>query len=95
MHAAVVRIEARVPESRSLKAKRKVLRPLVARLEAMKVAVSEIDQQDAWQAITLGVAVVAPDARHLGTVLESVKRAAYEDPRLEVVSISVSHMEES
>lgn len=93
MQAAAVRIELRVPESRSLKAKRAALRPLLAKLEAMNVGVSEVGAQDAWQKAVIGVAVVAPRLRRLDEIVESVKRVLYADPRLEVVSVTVSHLE--
>ncbi|HLE38748.1 MAG TPA: DUF503 domain-containing protein [Acidimicrobiia bacterium] len=93
LHAAALRIELHINESQSLKAKRAVLRPLISRLEKMRVAVSEVDHQDAWQFATIGVAVVAPQRRRLDEMIESVKRALYADPRLEVVEVSVSHLE--
>lgn len=71
-----------------------MLRPLVARLEQLRVSVSEIDHQDAWQLATIGVAAVAPQAGRLDQIIETVKRVANSDPRLEVVAIEVSHLEE-
>ena len=93
LHAAAIAVEARIPESRSLKAKRAVLRRVLARLESMRVAVSEVDHQNSWQRTTLGVAVVAPEAARLTQIVESVKRALYEDPRFEVLDVSISHLE--
>ena len=92
MHVSLLRIEMRVPESQSLKAKRAVLRPLIARLESMRVAVSEVAGQDSWQSVTLGVAIVAPQPGRVDELLASVKRALHEDPRIEVVEIAVEHV---
>ncbi len=93
MHVSLLRVELRIPESQSLKAKRSVLKRLVARLEAMKVAVSEVANQDKWQAATLGIAVVAPQPGRVDEVAASVERALYDDPRVEVVAIHREHAE--
>ena len=93
MHAAALRIELRIPDTMSLKAKRSVLRPVIARLKKLDVAVSEVAHQDTWQRSALGVAAVAPQAHHLDTVIASVKRAVLEDPTIEVVSFEISHLE--
>jgi len=93
MHAAALRIELHFPEPQSLKGKRAVLRPLVARLEKLGVAVSEVDHQNTWQRSALGVAVVAPQAHRLDEIIESVKRVVLGDPRVEVVAIEASHLE--
>jgi uncharacterized protein len=93
MHVAAVRIELRIPGPRSLKGKRAVLRPVVARLRRLEVAVSEVDHQDAWQRAAIGVAVVAPQASRLEEVIGAVKRAVNGDPTIEVISIGVSHLE--
>jgi hypothetical protein len=93
MHAAALRIELHLPEPQSLKAKRAVLRSLVARLEKLGVAVSEVDHQNTWQRSALGVAAVAPQAHRLDEIIESVKRGVLGDPRVEVVAIETSHLE--
>jgi uncharacterized protein YlxP (DUF503 family) len=93
MHVALLRIEMRVPESRSLKAKRKVLRPIVARLESMRLAVSEVDNQDKWQAATLGVAVVAPSPSRIEELVANVKRVLHGEPRIDVIEIASEYVE--
>lgn len=93
MHAAALRIELRIPDTQSLKSKRAVLRPVIARLKKMDVAVSEVDHQNTWQRSALGVAVVAPQQSHLDEVVGSVKRAVLDDPTVEVVSIDLSYLE--
>lgn len=93
MHAAALRIELRIPGPRSLKGKRAVLRPVVARLRRLDVAVSEVDHQNAWQRTALGVALVTPQASHLEEVIGAVKRTVLDDPTIEVISIGVTHLE--
>ena len=94
LHAAALTIRLHINESQSLKAKRAVLRPLLARLEKLHLSVAEVGNQDSWQVATIAVAVVAADAGRLTEVVETVKRVARSDPRMEVTSIDVSHLEE-
>ena len=57
-------IEVQVPECRSLKAKRKVVQSLTARLrQRFNASVAEVDFQDKWQRCRIGVSVVSNDAR--------------------------------
>jgi uncharacterized protein YlxP (DUF503 family) len=62
-----------MPESASLKDKRQVVRSVAQRIRnKYQVAVAEVDDQDAWQIATLGVACVANTARHCEEVLQEV-----------------------
>lgn len=94
MHAAALRIELRLRDVRSLKAKRSVLRPLLEGLKrTASLSVAEVGRHDSWQRASVGVAVVAPDAAQLEYLLESVRR--YLDDRLEVevLEMSVDYLE--
>jgi uncharacterized protein len=95
MHAAAIRIEIRLFDVHSLKAKRAIMRPVIRRLRAMELSVSEVDHQDTWQRATLGVAVVAPQASRLDEVVATVQRTLLEDPTIEVIEMDVTHMEVS
>ena len=75
MHAAAVSFDLHIPQSRSLKAKRAAVRPVVDGLRhRFKVSVAEVDHQDQWQRTTIGVAVVSSSDSHLREVLDSVER---------------------
>jgi len=93
MHAAALRIELRLSEVRSLKTKRAILRPVIRRLRAMELSVSEVADQDSWQRATLGVAVVAPQAGRLDEVIAVVQRSLLDDPTIEVIEMDVTHLE--
>jgi uncharacterized protein YlxP (DUF503 family) len=95
MFAAAIRIEIRLAEIHSLKGKRAILRPVIRRLRAMELSVSEVDHQDTWQRATLGVAVVAPQAGRLDEVVATVQRSLLDDPTIEVIEMDVTHMEVS
>lgn len=55
----------------SLKAKRRILKSILARLQReYKLAAAEVDAQDVWQTAVIGLAVVGNDRGHLHSVLQ-------------------------
>ena len=95
MYAAALRLEIRIPNVRSLKEKRHVVKGLCALLaDAFPVAVSEVGFQDQWQRATLGVALVAAQAAHLERLIHSVPRLLREHPDIELLEVGVSYLEE-
>ncbi len=73
MSVGLLTLEIHLPYSHSLKEKRAVLRKLRDRIRArFNVAVAELDQQDAWQHATLGVASVSNSRPLLESVLSAV-----------------------
>ncbi|HUF53402.1 MAG TPA: DUF503 domain-containing protein [Dehalococcoidia bacterium] len=73
MLVGVLRVRLRVPESQSLKAKRQVVKSLVARLQnRFHLSAAEVGDLDSWQLATIGVACVSNDERHASEVLSSV-----------------------
>ncbi|MFB3819575.1 MAG: DUF503 domain-containing protein [Candidatus Methylomirabilales bacterium] len=67
------KIELRIPDSGSLKAKRRVVKSLKDRVQArFSVAIAEVDRLDDWQRATLGVACVSNDARLVDATLTKV-----------------------
>ena len=94
MHAAAVRFELFVPESRSLKAKRAVLRPIVDGLRhRMKISVAEVDHQDTWQRAAIAVAVVAESDGHLRDILATVERHVANAPDIELLDVETAWLE--
>ncbi len=83
-----------VPESRSLKAKRAAVRPIVDGLRhRFKVSVAEVDHQDQWQRATIGVAVVSSSDGHLREVLDSVERFVAAAPSVELLDTETTYLE--
>lgn len=73
MAIGLCRIWLRLPENHSLKGKRQVLKSLSARLHnKFNVSVAEVDDQDRWQMVSLGVSCVANSDRHAHEVLTAV-----------------------
>ena len=66
-------VELRLPGNQSLKGKRQVVKSLIARLHnRYNVAAAEVDQNDRWQAASIGVACVSKSAPHAREILENV-----------------------
>jgi uncharacterized protein len=94
VHAAAVRFELFVPESRSLKAKRAVLRPIIDGLRhRMKISVAEVDHQDTWQRAAIAVAVVAESDGHLREILATVERHVANAPDIELLDVETAWLE--
>lgn len=94
MHAAAVRFDLHVPESRSLKEKRAALRPIVDGLRhRFRVSVAEVDHHDQWQRAGVAVAVVAESHRHLCEVLDAVERFIAGAADVELLDIERAYLE--
>jgi uncharacterized protein YlxP (DUF503 family) len=88
--AALVDLELHIPAAQSLKAKRAVVKSLVAALQRdLKVSVAEVGHQDLWQRCTLGVAIAAGSETGARKVAQQVEKIVWREPRVEIVSIRV------
>ncbi len=68
-----IRLTIRLHGCRSLKEKRAPKQRIAQRIRnRFKVAVSEVDTQDVWTLLTLGVATVGPDRAPVERVLRDV-----------------------
>lgn len=79
MTVGVCRIVLRLPENHSLKGKRQVVKSLVGKLHSrFNVSAAEIDDNDSWQRVTIGVTCVSNSDRHadevLARIMEFVRR---------------------
>lgn len=73
MVVGVATVALRLPETASLKDKRRVRLSLIARIRSrFNVAVAEVADQDSWGRLTLAVACVSTDARHAHAMLQKV-----------------------
>ena len=71
----------------SLKEKRSVVRPVIAELRRkFEVAAAEAGHLELHRRALIGVAVVAADAGHVRSVLDSCERLVSSRPELEVLS---------
>jgi uncharacterized protein YlxP (DUF503 family) len=73
MPIGLLTLEIHIPDARSLKDKRQVLRSLKDRLRGrFNVAVAELDHQDTWQRSQIGVVSLSNDEAHLTQSLQAV-----------------------
>jgi hypothetical protein len=73
MAIGVLTLEIHIPDSRSLKDKRQVLRSLKERLKARyNVAVAELDHQDSWQRSQIGIVSISNEEAHLEQSMQAV-----------------------
>ena len=73
MHIGVCRIMLHLPDSASLKDKRRVARSLAARIRnTFNVAVAEVADQELWQRLTLAVCCVSTDSAHANEMVSKV-----------------------
>lgn len=62
-----------IPMAQSLKAKRGVVKSLIARVRGrFDISIAEVGDQNLWQRATLGIAYVSADARHADEVIGKV-----------------------
>jgi uncharacterized protein len=89
MHAAVIGCDIHIPQSRSLKEKRSVIRHILdTARNRYGVSASEVQFQDLWQRAELGFACIGPDAPHVRDVLDSVERFVWSQPEIEVSAVT-------
>ncbi|MEU7866195.1 DUF503 domain-containing protein [Dactylosporangium sp. NPDC049140] len=74
-------------DSRSLKAKRSYVRPLIAFLRKFEVSVAEVGALDLTGRAEIGIAVVAAEAGHVREVLDTCERAVAGRPEFELLSV--------
>jgi hypothetical protein len=91
---AALRFDLHVPESRSLKAKRAAVRPIVDTLRhRYHLSVAEVDHHDLWQRAAIAVAVVAESSRHLEEVLDTVERYVRSSTEVEVIEATTAYLD--
>jgi len=75
MFIGLARFELFVPESRSLKDKRQVLRSVTRSVQnKFNVSIAEVDFQDLWQRAALGVSCVSETGGQCRKVLQEVEK---------------------
>lgn len=92
MHWGIAEISLRLPGVRSLKEKRSIIRPLVARLrQQFPVSLAEVGDQDLHQRARLGVAVVGGELGPLQRTLQQLRGALDRELGLEVIDFEVEY----
>lgn len=75
MVIALARITLHIPENRSLKGKRKVVKSLINKVRhRFPVAIAEVDDHDLWQQAQLGLALISNDSQVLDASMTKIMR---------------------
>jgi len=86
-------VECFLYEGQSLKSKRSILKKLLARLKKdFNVAVAELDFQDLWQRIKIGIVTVSSSNTHSEKVMQEVLRVIDSFPELERTITTVEEL---
>lgn len=85
MKVGILRAELFIPDARSLKAKRQVIRSVKDRLRnTFNCSVAEVDHQDKWQRSTLGIAMAGTDGPYVIGALEELVKFLRREPSLQL-----------
>ena len=88
MRIGLVTATIGIPDARSLKDKRSVLRSLKDRVrQQIYVSVAEVGAQDKWQMAELGFATVAATSEQVQARISEIDRFLHANPRWYVVDI--------
>ena len=94
VHAAAVRFDLHVAQSRSLKTKRAAIRPIVDGLRhRFHVSVAEAEHHDQWQRAAIDVAVVASSHARLRDTLAAIERFVVAAPDVELLDVETAWLE--
>jgi len=71
---AILHLDLHIPQSTSLKEKRRVLLSLKTKLKnKFNVSVAEVGKQDKWQRALLGLSLISGDQKYLRSQVEKIK----------------------
>ena len=89
MHTISAKLTFYIPHSTSLKDKRQVRRSIIDRTkQKFNVSVAEVDTQDLYQTLTLGIAVVSGEAGHAQESIDEIIRYMDENADAEMTEIN-------
>jgi hypothetical protein len=86
------KVRLRILGARSLKEKRKVLKSMKDRLLRMNLSVAEVEDNDKWQAATIGLALVSNDAAFVNSVIDKIILEIEENGEVEILSVGTEIM---
>jgi uncharacterized protein YlxP (DUF503 family) len=83
----VCKLKIHIPESRSLKDKRSVVKSLVVRLQKQfNISIAEVDDHELWQITTIGLACVSNHNNRVDEVISAAISLIERDfPTIEII----------
>jgi len=95
MPIGLLTLEIHIPDARSLKDKRQVLRSLKDTLRAhFNVAVAELEHQETWQRSRVGVVSICGDPKHLEESIAAIAAASERLLGRDLVSQEIEYFED-
>lgn len=86
MHVGILHVSLHVPEARSLKEKRQVVRSILDRTRnRFRVAAAEVEDQDLHRKAVLGFASVSGQASHAESIVRNILEALRTHPAARVI----------
>ena len=87
MNTGICKLKLHIPESNSLKDKRRIVKSVIARLKnQFNVSIAEVEDNELWQVATLGISCVSNHERHVDETLNHVMDFIVQNyPTLEIV----------
>ncbi len=91
MVVGVAKVFLHIPQNRSLKGKRQVIKRLLQRVNGRfkNLAISEVAEHDLWQKAVIGVSAVGADAGVISRVLDQVLDYIEEFDELQVIEAEI------
>jgi len=91
MYIGALRIELYMPQCRTLKEKRQVVKSIIDRTRnRFNVAVAEVDKQDLWQVCSLGITGVSNSEYAVREMLNNVDRSVRAMGKAEVLDSPIT-----
>ena len=87
MYVGILELDVLLGDVDSLKYKRAVLRPVLARLRRLDVAVTEAGDPDRHRRALIGLSIVSGDVGQVHRVLDSCERQVAGEPELDLLSV--------
>ncbi len=73
MVVGTAKISLYIPDNHSLKEKRRIVKSIIAKVQQrFNVSIAEVDFNDKWQRIGLGLSVVGNDRRFVNSALDTI-----------------------
>ena len=90
MLVGVCRVILSIPESLSLKEKRRVKRSIVDKVRTrFNVSIAEVDSQEIWNELVLGISIVSTESKHIYQILSDVIKLLEEQKEAEIVDYEI------
>ena len=90
MVIGVCRVELSIPDSFSLKDKRRVLKSIITRIRnRFNVSISEIEDNDMWQRAIIGISSISNNAHYTNKVLNEVINYLQKERNIIILDYSI------